>query len=230
MADPEMNDDGLIEDGSEEISHGNGEMTNRLKRLEENQAALNILADPDVRSVLEAKKAGRKVKLVDDVPEPKDPEPSLVDDIPKDDPIHETLTKIDQLIEKRLENRTKPLLERLAQMEQIGAEVQKKDVQQQVTVARNKYKDLDQFKHDMVELSKTNPTLGVEDLYILSKHRAGKLRQAEQNTHSEKPTQQPRRSVNDKPGKKVERPQGRRGFTELLGESLTGLSIDDIEK
>lgn len=221
--------------GDETITHEDTTQLNgRLARLEQNSALLTLMADEDVRAVVEAKRSGRKVRVSPaDEPEAEpEPEPSIASDLDENDPVRQTLERVDTLIKVRLKAANDSINARLAGLEGLGNEIKRKDVTSQVDVARSKFKDLDQYKDAMVTLSRENPTLSVEDLYVLSKSRAGKLRQAEQTTFSEKPTSQPRRSTPSKPtagGRPPERPAGRKGFSALLAESLNEATFGDKE-
>lgn len=221
--------DETLETPTEEISHDNG-VADRIARLEQQQALNHVLSDPDVRAVIDAKRQGKKIKVAEDAGEApaETPEPSVADDLPADDPMRETLSRIDKMLKTRIGAAVEPLSKRLEGVESLASEVQKKDVSSQVAAAKAKYKDLDQFKTEMVELSRDNPTLGVEDLYILAKHRSGKLRQAETATFTEKPTQHTTKPApKNKQTTSTPRPQGRKGFSQILSGALNELDLSE---
>jgi hypothetical protein len=218
--------------GDQEISHD--DTPARLKNLEgANSQLQELMQDPDVLTLLAARRSNKKVKIVEETPEePSETEEDsgLASDIPENDPSRKLFEKLDRrlsdLVERRFKSKVEPLNERLQRVEVIGTEVQRKSVEDQVKAAREKYRDLDTYREPMLKLSTDNPGLNVEELYLLARQRAGKLRLLEQGTHTEKPTQQPRKIRDDKNKPNQPRTDGRRGFTELLGNSLRSLDLD----
>lgn len=190
----------------------------RLKALEQNQEALRLLSDPDIRAVLDLKNQGKPVKVVDE-PQP-DPVDELLKTLPEDDPSRELISKIDQIYKNRID----ALSQKIETFEHVAQELQKREVQSEVSRARSKYPDFDQHREKMLELSVQNPSLGVEDLYVLAKLRSGKLELMRKPTEIEKPTHQP---IQRREGKKRDEPlpPGRRGFSRLLAESLANLDF-----
>lgn len=232
--DPNTLDDGQT-DGNEEVQHQNGEVSERLKALEQNQALLKLMSDPDIQAVIRAKQSGKPVEVKERTQEEtqnqttKEEEVSLTEGLEENDPMRSTLSKIEKLLDSKVRGFTAQLDQRLQGVEHLATEVQKKEVIQQVNTARQKYKDFDEYREKMLELSKTNPGLGVDELYVLSKHRSGKLRMAEQATHSERPTSQPRRGTGTPANRPNVRPPGRKGFSQILGEALGSLNLDEVE-
>jgi hypothetical protein len=204
----------------------------RIERLEQNQAVMSILSDPDVRRVIEAKRAGKPLVLSETVIEPT-PEPEEEDDLgigklPEDDPLKSTLQRISEVIDKKLASKNatiEKLLERLDAVEGVAGSYQKKEVVAQVNQVREKHRDFDQYQTSILSLSQKNPSLGVEELYVLAKLKAGKLNLNEGSTQSERPTSQPRRESTRKPGQPA-RPPGKKGFDEMLKEALGGLDVE----
>lgn len=221
----------------EQIEHSNG-TEERIRRLEEAQGSnqarevLNrLLADPDVSAVIRAKNSGKQVKISDAEPEatPEEPEePAELRELPEDDPQRKLVGTVLKLMDAKLAKVLSPLSEQLANVQNVADAVQRKDVTDAVASARQKYKDFDQFRDQILELSKTHEGLKVEDYYILAKHRAGKLRQVETVTQSEKPSSLPRRV--GKPGTAPaaqKRPQGRAGFQEILRDAFGRINFED---
>lgn len=230
---PHENDEDMLnEDGEtgEEISHETQTQLNgRLKALEQQQQMLAVLGDPDVRKVLEAKRTGRKIEVVEPQAAEPEPEPNPLADLPEDDPVRGTLEKITQLVDAKLQKALGPLAERLEQVSGVADEVKRRDVTDQVTAAKSKYKDLPQYRDAMVKLSEAHPGLSVEDLYLLSKNRAGKLRLVENVTETEKPSAQPRRRAEAGNPKAPVRPRGRKGFTDILAEAIGNLDVSKFD-
>lgn len=230
-------------EGEEEIVHTNG-TENRLKALEEAQgnnqakeALTQLVADPQIAAIIQARRAGKSVKIVDDVEEvveEPDPVEAVVKDMPEDDPQRQLISTISKLTEAKTEKVVSKLMEKIEQLEsqlaetaEVTTSVKRDKVTQAVAEARSKYKDFDQYKDKMLELSKENPGLSVADLYIVAKNRSGKLRQVETITETEKPTSQPRRVA--KPGSTPKRSPGRQGFSEMLSDAFSRVSFEASE-
>lgn len=213
----------FAEDTNEEVSHTttSPDILERLKSIESSLTVQQLLQDPAIRAAIEAKARGEAPKS-----EPKEEESDLTKDLPEDDPARKVFERLDKYLSQKLDSKLKVLDDRIKSIEGVATEVQRRDVMDQVTKARSKYKDFDHYKSSMLQLSASFPGLNVEDLYLLAKSRAGKLRLAEAATFSEKPTSQPTR-VKPKPQKPADRPRGRRGFNEILGEALQGLSLSE---
>jgi len=214
------------DDSATEIQHTNDDVSTRLQQLEQSQVAMQLLADPDIQRVIEAKRQGKPLKISTEVEAPPADEPSsLTRDLPDDDPMKETLSKIEKTLVNVVESRMSPLLDRLQAIEGFAGEAQKKEVQTAVAVAQKKFSDFNEYRGQMLELAKTNQNLQVDELYLLAKSRAGKLKLPEQSTFSEKPTSQPRRpTTNASDSRKAV--TGRAAWNQTLQKALEGLSLD----
>lgn len=217
-----------VEGSEEEIVHENSNgHENRIKALERNneaQVALTqLLSDEDVAAVVRAKRAGKPVKVVDTVEEePKEEEEPEGD---PEDPQVQLLGKVSKLFDAKLAKVLEPLQQRLEQVGSVAEEVTKRDVNDQIASTKKKYPDFDKYGKEVLELHQANPSLQVEQLYLLARHKKGNLRLAEQTTATEKPTQQPRRQ--SKPGgTPPPRPQGRKGFGQILEGYFQNTSIE----
>lgn len=216
----------------EEVSHENG-TPNRLAALQakQNEAALTqLLADKDIQAVIAARRAGKTVKISEEVAEKIEDAQDEVEDLTAGlddkDPLKKTLGSIQKILTQGLKGLESRFDDRLKSVEHVSEEVKRRDVTDQIATVAKKYRDFKDFREPMVELSKQHPGLGVEDLYILSKNRAGKLRLAESATFSEKPSAF---SLPGGPAKRAEvkkdRPNGRQGFTQILREGLSRLDV-----
>lgn len=199
----------------------------RVAQLENNQAVLALLADPDIRKIVDARRTGRQVTVSEAVAESKpDPVEDLVKDLPEEDPTRGLLGKLSELIDRKMGGTLETLDRRLKEIESLGNEVRGKEVNAEIAAVRTKYKDFDRYRDKMVEITKTNPGLRVEDLYVLAKSRAGELRLAERATETEKPSAQPPKSVHQKPRTEGAQPRGRKAFNDLLANALNELKLD----
>ncbi len=219
---------------TEQISHSNGD-SNRIAAIERNQQVLSLLADPAINQVIQARRAGKPVRVIEDTAETPEPEVDPVDELTSgleaDDPSRETLGKIGKVMGAKLSSRDAEIAELKAQVQQLSGvaqEVQRRDVSDQVAKAQSKFKDFAQYKDTMVELSTKHPGLGVEELYLVAKNKAGKLKLVEQATFSEKPTQHPPRSTSSaRRGTPTPPPaQGRKGFNDILTRALKDIDLE----
>lgn len=233
--DPNLESD--VSEGEEEIEHGetNGQLHNRMTKLEENNQMLQLLADPDIKKVHDLKRAGKPVNVSEaahgnESEEESEPDPleEVTKDLAEDDPVRGMLNKVNTLLDRRLGKGMKAIEElssRVQGVEGVAGDVARKEVKEQVNAAKAKYKDFAQFKNEIMDVANKVPGISVEEAYILAKSRSGKLKLNEGTTHSEKPTSQPRSRSTGKPTTQA-RPQGRLGFKTFLGEALSGLNTD----
>lgn len=223
---------GSIESDDTSVEEGEGTQINheaqqeRLARLEQGQILAQLVADPEISAVIAAKRAGKGVKVnVAEDEETQTPDPA--EGLEADDPARATLAAMQAMLKQHLE----PLTQRLSAVEGVAGDVRKKEVREQVVAAREKFKDLDQFKDDMVKISNEQPGLNAEELYVVAKLRKGKLRLAETTTFSEKPTQQPKaQRASGSTSKPPARPSGRKGFSDMLNNALNGLDLSSLGK
>lgn len=213
-------------------SPANGQLNNRLNRLEENNAMLQLMADPDIARVLALKKAGKPVNIaeVEDIaPEPEvDPIAQASEGLEADDPARKLLERVGKMLESTTKAKDKQiadLTERLQGVESIAGDVTRKGVVDQIEAAKAKYKDLAQYKDAMMSLAPKFPNASVEQVYILAKLASGKLKLQEGSTHSERPTSQPPRTTARKPGVQPMKP-GRAAFKTGLADILKDLTLE----
>lgn len=227
-------DDVSVEQETEEIAHSNG-TSNRIAALEQNAQVQQLLMDPEIHAVLQARRQGKKVKIVEDSEESQAneaEEPDLTEGLPEGDPARETLSKVTKLINTKLSSKDRQIAEmaqKIQQLEGVATKVQERDIESQITQVQTKYKDFKTFSKPMVELSKQHPGLSVEDLYVLAKSRSGKLKMVEQGTFTERPTTQPSRSpvaARRNPTPQPPAP-GRKGFEEIMARALKNAELGE---
>lgn len=209
----------------------------RMAALERNQAIQNLLADPDIQAVIKAKREGKQLSITEaqakeeELPD----EPAL--EIPDDDPLKATLTRLDDVMSKRLDFFNKKLDARFqeletksGQLEAVAASVQKKEVNEQVEGAKKKYQDFDKVKGEILELSKAHPGLSVDQLALLALDKKGLLKLQKTSTASERPTSQPPRPFGGtkKPGQEPK--TGQRAWRSLLQEALGEIDLNQRDE
>ncbi len=220
MADnPEQEVSTVETDVEEEVIEHDTDLKDRVTDLEANQGLLQLLSDPQIAAVIEAKKAGKTVKVSTEEVVPDPTLDAQVDDITKDldddDPNRGLLTSLSKLIDEKLSAQD----ERITAVEEHAQGSAQKEISTAVAAARSKFKDFDTYKSEIVSLSKANPNLGLEELYMIAKVRSGDLDITKTETHTEKPTvvQPSRRTA----ATKKENPRrGKKGFTAMLAEAL----------
>ncbi len=198
-------------------------------KVEGTEVLAQILADPDVRALLEAKQKGEKVKVVsakqkeavakiagfgDDVDFDALSNKQLADHMLK----HFT-TNIDAVFASKLE----PITKVLKSLESYVGNTEAKTVAQRITEAKAKYSDFDTFVPDMQKLNKTSPDLSIEELYLISKRR--KAGPADTKAESERPSTSPAK-MPEKKKRDVPLPKGNAGFSILMSEALDALKLD----
>lgn len=203
-----------------------------LELTQKNQALVGLLQDPDIAKVIAAKRMGKPVRVSDEEPEPEsDPEsePELDSELEEspDDPVTKVMSKLTKVMDSKLQTALAPLLEQLAGVKSVADTVQRKDITDQISVVKTKYKDFDDYRDSMLKLSKEHEGLSVKDLYVLAKSRSGKLRMVEAVTGSEKPTSALRRQGTVSQTNQTPRPRGRKGFSDILEEALGKLDVTD---
>jgi len=202
-------------------------------KVEDSNALAKLLADPDVRQLLDAKQKGNKIKIVD----ANEPELNLgnsldntelvlpdLDEMSNRDlakhVIKEVSNRFDVLVAKKLT----PVIE---QLKTLGSYVEGKEAQsvgQQIESARKKYQDFDSFIPEMKNLNKDNPGLSIEELYMIVRTRKGAGQEQHLNTDTERPSQSSARAKESSDKKPMK--SGRGGFQERLAETLESLQIE----
>jgi hypothetical protein len=215
----------------EEASEG-AKVTEALKGLTErvgegNSALQEILTDPLVREVLEARRAGRDV-VVRPVEEPEDrsgDSPPDLESMTNTDLtryiVQGVLKELGPLVKKEVE----PIGERLQAVETAAQASLRKTVSEQIAGLSARYPDFPQYEQEMIALRKGNPGLSLEQLYVLARMGQGKLEIPEGSPSSERPTTAPVRRPLREGSPPVRRGAG--GFAQLLQGALDRLEIPE---
>jgi len=200
----------------------------------ENIGLAKLLADPDVRAVLDAKQQGKKLKLVSaeeaspQVEKIEEPDWESVDNKGMADYIlksvaNMTKNMVTSTASEMIQEQLKPLMGRLNAVDGYVVETQKNTIQQQIKDMRAQFKDFDEFQKDMLELNQVAPGLSLKELYQVAKNRKQGFEETPSNIRTERPTNQPRPSV--RVARKTPLPNGRGGFDQSLAEALENLEI-----
>lgn len=189
-------------------------LTQIEKKTNDTVALAKILADPDVRKVLEAKEKGLKFELKELSEENQN---SKIDISGEDEKTQLMMQKVLNLVQSAI----KPLEQKLTGIDQYVQVSEDSKIKEEIKTVRSKYEDFDNYREQMIELNRRNKDLTVEELYWLAKSRkSGGFNTS--NTETERP-----RKTTAKPSisQKTAVAPGKKGFDMLLDSALETLDI-----
>lgn len=200
------------------------ELREELSGFDGNQLLLGLMADKDVQTILNARREGRPTKVTVDPDETSDED--VVDDDLED--LDDDVKKVLSLVEKRVAASLKPLTEDVGVLKKLASNLENQGVQSQIEAIGREHKDFPKYRKEMAKISnELGGGLGIKELYLLAKSRAGDLSMSEPSTHSERPTPTPRSKLNK--DTKAQSERGRKGFKNTLGKALAGLDLSPQE-
>lgn len=222
------------------------EVTNLVKTLEnlnrkvdDNVHAARVVADPDVRAILEAKQRGIKVRVLtgDEAPQPQNT-PLAESETPPD---MESMTnaqlvsylakemrkELSTTVEQVVTNRVKGLRDELSPAIQSAVNAtkaqQSKAVSDDIASARSRFKDFEQMMPAMVKLNETVQGLNVEELYHMAKIRAGVPPVSQKEIETERPSTLPK----PRGASGFKRPENIRGGSGFEALTRAAMARDD---
>jgi len=176
----------------------------------------NLMADPQIRQIMEARKSGKNIQLVPEGQENKEPDPEPEwEDLDNKGLVKELLKRIPSVVQQTLEKSVNPLQDQFAGLKNYVEAQEEAKAKEQLDALSKKYPDFESMKPTMGGILKDNPGLSFEELYKVAKIRAGVPLG---NTSSEKPTTESARLP--RKNRKEPLPSGRKGFEQLLDEAL----------
>ncbi len=213
-----------LEDPKSEAERKIQESLEDLKtRVSETRDLTKILADPAIQAVLDARGRGIEVSVVPKTEKEPEEEPEPDFDEMDNKALSLYITKkIFHAVPKALRAAMEPVMLEMESLKGYVTSQEDAQVSTQVETARKKYTDFNDYRSDMVSLSKINRDLNVEELYLIAKRRKGASLSV--NPASEKPTGAAARARSTKP--EVMKP-GRAGFDEKLRAVLEGLDFKE---
>jgi len=195
------------------------------EKLSTNNSGLaNLMADPQIRQILEARQKGENVELrVGNTIPPVEEEPDW-DNLNNKDLVKELVKRLPRVIEQHLDKRVTPLDSELKGLKGYIESQEESKAKQQIDALKQKYPDFDAMKPQMASVLKDNPNLSFEELYVITKARSSgaPLTPTTTNTASERPTSETARSPRSSK-RKTPLAQGRKGWDQMLDEALGGL-------
>jgi hypothetical protein len=126
-----------------------------------------LLADPEFRAVLDAKKRGQRVKVVPD--EPDLPTPEQMDSLPTSKLVDVIVQKASAASAAKSDEKIQELTRQVQFLIKHVQDGQGEKIEESVKQAREKHTDFDTYTQDMIKLSEKHTSLGTEDLYLLAK-------------------------------------------------------------
>lgn len=205
-------------------------LSNLEKRVQSSDVLAEVLADPDVRQLLEAKQKGEDVRVVLGKEEKSVVfKPFEVDDdidfdsLSNKELMKHTLKQFTKSLDSMLSSKLEPISKTIKTFESYIGDTEEKTVKKQIKAAKGKYTDFNDYVPVMQELNKVNPNLSVEELYLISKRRQAEIESEAQGVSSEKPTSSSVKALAKKRSKPL--PTGRQGFSQLISEALDNLEI-----
>jgi hypothetical protein len=206
-------------------SESGGESSENLGDFDGGRILMDMVSDPDIQAVLLARREGRAVKITDANAEP-EAEPSPAIPTAELDDFDDDIKRVAELLHKQISSKLDPVIEKVSVLEGLAQGMQRQAIDGQIKAVAEKYPDFEKYRKKMGELARGDGKgLGVEELLLLAKHRAGELALTEPSTHSERPTPSPRRrpALNKDKGDAPRR--GRKGFQVTLADALENLDF-----
>ena len=192
--------------------------------FDKDQLLMGLLADPQVQQVVKARQEGRQVRVSDDdEPQEKTTDKNFTLEDTLDEEIPDEVLPVIRAVESKLTGVLEPLTQRLSMLEDTASQYQKNLVDQQVATAKAKYPDFDQHRTTMAALARENPSLPIDELYLIARARSGNLHLAQTSTASEKPTAASRRGTRRDVSSKImesARGSGRQAWNNSLADAL----------
>jgi len=178
-------------------------------KIDANVTLTRLLADPDVRAVLEAKKNPKKdnTRIEEEEESQED-----YDKMSNKDLVQNIVKKFGIVLQGVVDEKLAPLNQKLSAVEGSLGNDQQEKAKKAVLKARRRFSDFDRFVPEMKEILKVNPGLDVKELYYLAKLRkTGDDRRAE--------SERPKNHISRGKKQKVDY-TGNRGFNNLVDAAL----------
>lgn len=202
------------------------------------QLMAQMAADPQIRALLEARQRGEQVDII-----PKSKRNDGAGEVIKQEKVDwDSLTNsqmaeelprvissaLASQVQKMFDEKFAPFQARFSEVEGVAQRSEQEKVASSIRAAQVKYPDFDVHRTDMLELSRGNPNLNVEELYILNKHRKGLPLSPARPTPTERPTQ-----TSARPSARLEKQPfipGKRGMQSLLESALSRRDFSSVSQ
>jgi hypothetical protein len=209
------------------------ELAKRLSQVEgslaETGMMAKLMADPEIRAVLEARQRGEKVEVrkAGQVREEEEKEEDLdLDSLSPSKLAGVIVRRTVRELRKGMDEELGGIREQIKGLVSHAQASSAERTSAAVAEVREKHSDFDALVPQMIEINKkVGGTLGPEELYVLAKVRSGgsgAVVRPDPRTESERPS-----STVSRPGQRRKEPvpAGARGFGQLLDEALSSIKV-----
>jgi len=191
-----QNDEEVSDEYTEETGSASGKET-KTSEGDGGRLLASMVADPEIQAILAARREGREVNVVDRVAADNGSvaeEESRVSELDKElEGLDEDTQQIVRVLDKHLTSRLAPVTEELGILRKLADNFEQKAVNDQIEELASKHPDFPKYRAKMAEISRAEGKgLGIEELLLLAKHRAGDIDLQGPSTSSERPTPLPR--------------------------------------
>lgn len=177
------------------------QITQRASQQTRDSLMAQLMQDPDIAAVFKAKTEKRRIKVIDDQPQPldgggagpagagagADDEPNF-DEMSNKQLFGHMVKQMKPLMQGILKSTVEPLLAEINELKGKAAGYEQKTVNDAVNAFRSRTPDFDSYGEQILELSRQKPDLDVEELYALAKYKAGQFVPKANIAASEQPT------------------------------------------
>jgi len=197
------------------------------------QLLVQMVSDPQIQEILAARREGREIQVVaqqqqqtEEVKKVEDTQETFEKQLELSD-FDPDVKKAIELLDERISAKFGPLVDKVGALESVAAAYEQRAVGDQITAIAKKHPDFEKYRKDMALLARNEGAgLGVEELLLLVKHRAGDLSLTDPSTESERPTPTPRRVTGERQTEQSDQPQNRRKrFQIKLADALDNVDF-----
>jgi len=207
------------------------------EKLSQNESFARLVAIPEVRQLLAAQQAGKKVKIVLDEdtkestlsspPSVVPPEPPQFDEMSNTDLVKWVVENMSKHFDATLTEKLKTVEDRLTGLSKYIGSSEADKITQQIKDISRKNPDFALYEKYLAELYEMFPKASVMELYLIAKNRFGHLEVPDSRLSTEKPTSGP---VGSRRERRDNRPLGREDFAKLLDAAMTRVGVKGVDE
>ena len=205
-------------------------LSEKVKELEKDKNSFQALvANPDVRALLDAQDKGEVVKIIigDTEDDGSSSELSIeeIENMSNQELMAFTMKETVKQVRSALSEELSSVRTDLSTLKMDKDKETAAQTERELRNVIKKYPDFGSFRDDIVDLRKQNPSLGVEELYVLARMKKGKGFPDPLSVEAERPT-------SSTPSKKKDRkeplPPGGKGFAKILDEATSSGEFENL--
>ena len=244
--DDQIDDEGQKADELSEKSKAEEQIAKELGTINEHMQGdkkllAELIADPMVREIIEAKTNGRTLKLVEDGAPSSGSlsdlsskaggdsgvdESASLEDLSRNDFAKVLMSKLTKVVSGVVSEGLAGVGDDVKALKGYVQGVENAKVKKQLTKLKSDHKDFDELKDQMRELSKQSPGLSLKQLYLLAKDETSD--NVDVKVDSERPVSSSSRTK-AKISRETPLAVGRAGLDTLLDESLAKLDLSELD-